>query len=400
MSYKGGILVLVTLNIYAACYYFNYLFFQLRERFGYGDRDNLWFAAACGFLYTFCSWIGGHYSQRRGYLNALKVGGGTVAVALGGACFLNTAGGQLAAMLLWTVGICFTWAPLEALASEGKSRADVARGVGIYNVVWAAGAAVAYFTGGQVMQALGPLSLFWLPATLHTAQLGLIFWLARKTRIEPLPWSTPLQPAASEQSSEAPRSSRTRQFLRLAWLANVFSYMAMSTVVPLIPGLAAQQGLTQAQAGFVASVWMFGRLTAFVVLWKWEGWHYHAVWLTGGYLAMIGSFAALLLAGSLSVIVIAQWVFGLAVGLIYYSSLYYSMDAGDEKGAHGGIHEALIGLGIFGGPAVGGAALSLAPGTAHAGVWAVSGTLLAGFVALLVLKRASDGQAAPPQRKS
>ena len=79
---------------------------------------------------------------------------------------------------------------------------------------------------------------------------------------------------------------------------------------------------------------------------------------------LIFSFAAILVAPSLPVILAAQIVFGAAIGLIYYSSLFYSMDASETKSEHGGIHEAAIGLGNFVGPAVGAAALWLAPQSA------------------------------------
>jgi len=57
----------------------------------------------------------------------------------------------------------------------------------------------------------------------------------------------------------------------------------------------------------------------------------------------------------------AQILFGFSVGLIYYSSLYYSMDVGEASGAHGGFHEAALGVGIFAGPAVGATTLFLFP---------------------------------------
>jgi MYXO-CTERM domain-containing protein len=87
-------------------------------------------------------------------------------------------------------------------------------------------------------------------------------------------------------------------------------------------------------------------------------------------------------------VVLAQIVFGLAVGLIYYSSLFYAMDVGGEaQGEHGGIHEALIGAGIFGGPAIGSVALLCLPDAPHAGVWAVGGFLVLGLVALVAMRR-------------
>jgi MFS family permease len=97
---------------------------------------------------------------------------------------------------------------------------------------------------------------------------------------------------------------------------------------------------------------------------------------------LLVSFAVILLAPSMWPVMLAQVVFGLAVGLVYYSSLFYSMDVGETKGEHGGIHEAAIGAGIFGGPAVGAAALALFPAYATAGAWAVAGLLVLGGMAI------------------
>ena len=63
---KAGYFVLTWLNIYAVAYYFNYLFFHLRQDFGFGNRENLIFAALNGLLYVPASWWGGKFAQRRG----------------------------------------------------------------------------------------------------------------------------------------------------------------------------------------------------------------------------------------------------------------------------------------------------------------------------------------------
>jgi len=90
---------------------------------------------------------------------------------------------------------------------------------------------------------------------------------------------------------------------------------------------------------------------------------------------------------NLAVLVMAQLVFGGALGLIYSSSLFYSMDVGETKGEHGGIHEAAIGLGNFVGPAVGAASLHWVPQYANSGAVAVSVLLLGGLAALLGIWR-------------
>ena len=176
-------------------------------------------------------------------------------------------------------------------------------------------------------------------------------------------------------------------FLRLAWLSNPFAYVAINTLIAVMPGIAGRLKLSTMVAGFYCSLWCFARLGAFFVLWRWNGWHYRFRWLLTAYVVMVITFAAILMAPNLAVLVLAQILFGCVAGLIYYSSLFYSMDLGDTKGEHGGIHEAAIGLGNFAGPAVGAASLYFLPQYANSGALAVSGLLLLGLVGLLATWR-------------
>ncbi len=102
---------------------------------------------------------------------------------------------------------------------------------------------------------------------------------------------------------------------------------------------------------------------------------------------MIATFAAILLFANIWLLVAAQIVFGFAVGLIYYSSLFYSMDASDAKGEHGGVHEAAIGAGIFLGPAIGFSALHLFPANPNSSAHLVSLVLTVGIGGLFFLRK-------------
>jgi predicted MFS family arabinose efflux permease len=387
---KIGYFVLTWLNIYAVSYYFNYIFFHLREVFGFGNFENLLFAALNGLIYVPASWYGGKFAQRYGYLTALKIGVGAMTLVLAAGPWLPGLSGQIGVMVLWTMAVCLTWAPLEALASANESRAGLSHMVGIYNIVWSGGAAVAFFTGGALQALLGRASLFWLPATLHGMQWVLLLFLERRGRLvlaSHKATSAPLDATGTTSPEHHVEPAAAKAFLWMAWLANPFAYVAMNTIVPLLPDVAARLNLSIALAGFVGSVWMFARFFAFVLLWRWTAWHYNFGWLIGSYLTMVVSFGSLLLASNLVVVVVAQLAFGLAVGLIYFSSLFYSMDVGGEsQGEHGGFHEALIGLGIFCGPAVGAITLRFLPGSSNVGVWAVSALLVLGFAGLLRLR--------------
>ena len=49
-------------------------------------------------------------------------------------------------------------------------------------MIWAGTAAVAYFTGGAMLEKLGPQSLFYVPVAIQVVQLGLTLWLESQAR--------------------------------------------------------------------------------------------------------------------------------------------------------------------------------------------------------------------------
>ena len=384
---KIGYFTLAGLNTLATSYFFNYLFFFLHDRFGFGNRQNLWVTALHGFIYIFSAWQCGRFAQSRGYLLSLKFGFLGLLGVMIGAAFLNSAIGQLVIVAVYSIAVCFTWPALESLASEKESRAGMQQMVGIYNCVWAGAAAIAYFTGGKLYDALGKVAIFWLPATLFATQFLLTLWIG-KHRVTVLA-TTPEPPKELHHTPEAAALQQPvspQAFLKMAWLASPFAYIAINTLIAVMPGIAQKLQLSPTRVGLFCSVWFFGRFIAFFLLWQWKGWHYRFRWLLGSFVLLISSFAAILFARELWIILVAQITFGLATGLIYYSSLFYSMDVGEGSSEHGGIHEAFIGLGICLGPAVGAAALQLWPNDPNAGAWAVSGLLVIGLVGLIWLR--------------
>ena len=76
------------------------------------------------------AWQGGNFAQRFGYFTALKVGFVIMMGALAVGSQLHSAGGHIVVMAVTVVGMCFTWPTLEALVSEGETRAGVQRMVG------------------------------------------------------------------------------------------------------------------------------------------------------------------------------------------------------------------------------------------------------------------------------
>ena len=392
---KTGTYVLEGLNAFSTTLYFNYLFFHTRDQFGFTNLGNLTLAALNGLAYVSVVGMAGRFAQKYGYFRALKVGFLIMAVALILGVVVRGVNSTVITMVIWTLGIGFTWPALEAIVSEHEPPGKLQRRIGIYNVIWALGSGLATFVGGALQDRLGTLSTFTIPAVIHLAQLGFLLWLEQQDRgyvpvaMDPNP--TQLGEQAASMRSSVPPSV----FMKMAWVANPFSYVAINGLIPVIPQRAVDLNLDATAAGVFSSVWFFARSAAFVGLWLWTGWHYRFRWLIWSYVAMAICFVLILVGHSFWLLIGAQVVFGFAVGLTYYSSLFYSMDIGDTKGEHGGLHETALGMGIFGGPAIGAVSLRFFPDSPNMNTWAVAVLLTVGMAGLLAL-RYRPGRRQPP----
>lgn len=380
LPYRFPLFVFEALGSLACGFYGNYVFFLFRDRHGFGDLGNLGVAALMGLVIALASWRGGKFAQHRGCFRAMVSGlVGMIAALAIGACFPSLPV-QLAVMVMWAASQFMVWPALEALVTDGVAGAARARIVGIYSVVWASCSALSYFFGGAVFERLGSGSIFWLPPGIHLLQMVVLWGFAR--RHDKPPAAVP-QPSAEPETPATLLRPCPRSFQRMAWLANPFACVAAFTLLAMIPELARRMGLSTTMAGLFCSIWFFARLAAFVVMWQWPGWHYRFRWLLGGYLLLIVGFATVLTADGLLQLAAGQVAFGLAVGVLYYASLFYSMDVGEARAEQGGIHEAMMGAGNLVGPGIGALSLLIAPQAPHAGVWSVSGMLVVGLAVLL-----------------
>src|SRR5882672_10625022 len=97
---KSGYLVFAAINTVATTYFFYFLFFYLRDRFHFGDQQNLWVSAFHGFIYVFAAWQCGKFADRRGYVLSLKLGYAGLTLLMIVGAFLQSA---TAVMLLVAV---------------------------------------------------------------------------------------------------------------------------------------------------------------------------------------------------------------------------------------------------------------------------------------------------------
>jgi MFS family permease len=384
---KGVCFALEALNGLATTYFFYYLYFYTEYQFHFHAMQNLLLAAWLGFVYSLGAFYGGRFAQKFGYFTSIQCGVALMIVAFLGCSLTGSLWLTIGLTMAGSIGMCLTWPAMEALVSEGEPPARLQGLLGFYNFVWAAVAGFAYFTGGAMQDNWGwQTSMFYIPSGILIVELGLAVWLQKKVQQQPaapeaasLPLLHPIK-----EGYRSPIAPAT--FLKLAWIANPMAYLAINTIISSVPALAQRLSLSPMLAGFVCSIWLFARAGAFVALWLWPGWHYRFRFLAAAFVVMIFSFGAMFLAPHFWVLVLSQILLGPALGLIYYSSLFYSMDVGDTKGEHGGIHEAVIGVGNCVGPAVAAAALKFFPDRPGSGALAVCLMLAPGLAVLYWLR--------------
>jgi predicted MFS family arabinose efflux permease len=383
---KAGLFVIEGLNSMSTAWFFYYLYFVMRDKHGFGAMENFLLAAALGLAYAVAAILGGRFAQKAGCLVSLRLGTLVMMAAFALESQTLALWPVMGLAMLANLGMCFTWPALEALVSEGESPRRLQNLIGIYNCVWALASGFAYFVGGAMIERWGWNSIFLVPSAIQMVEVLLVMWIEKQAPLQRRPAivnviSNAPPPVAPIRSPVPPKT-----FLKMALLANPFAYLAINTLFSFMPTIAARLNLDTMRTGFLCSLWLFTRAGAFALLWLWPKWHYRFRYLAASFIAMVAAFAAMLLTVNLQLLVTAEVIFGVAVGLIYYSSLFYSMDVGDTKGEHGGIHEGAIGAGSCAGPAMAFCGLYFFPLNPSSGAYAVTLLMLCGLSGLYWLR--------------
>ncbi|HWD20607.1 MAG TPA: MFS transporter [Verrucomicrobiae bacterium] len=367
-------------------FFFYYLYFLTKDKFGFSQTQNLMLAAALGYVYCAASYVAGRFAHRFGYFFSIRFGLTILILTLGAASQMKQAWPMLGLVVIGNFGMCFCWPALEALMSEGEPPARLQSLVGLYCISWSAAGALTYFAGGAVLQHFGQQSLFFAPVGVFVGVMLFLSWFEKQVENQP-PARADLAQTALHVVAEGYRSPiPAKIFLQMGWLTNPMAYLVVNTVVSTIPSLAEHFQFRPMMAGFVCSTWLFARAATFMLLRLWPRWHYRFRFLGFGFVAMIVSFILMLSVRNLWVLILSQLVLGGCLGLIYYSSLFYSMDVGEAKSEHGGIHEAAIGLGSGSGPAMAAGSVALFPASRASGPVGVSVLLVMGFGMLLWMR--------------
>lgn len=333
--------------------------FWNKTRFGFTDGDNLLFNALGGLAYIFGSLYGGKIADRLGYDRVLAFCLLAIAITLLTGWCLPWHYTPYAIILAYMLGIGPTWPVLEALILHARARWTMPDRLGFYNVNWAFFDGVGFFAS-NILFAWRPDSILWVPGLIHLAA-----WFRLR---RPSPPSVAEGTAAMEiphRGDDIPRP-RKRRFMLTGWLGNSIGFGLLGAFAALTPQMAERLQLSPSQGIRLACTLLFARSLAFFILWKWEGWHYRWSWLQAALWTAPVSLGVAFFAPQRWAVFGALTVLGFTMGVVYSASIYYTLDYGENKGEHGGIHESILGIGSFVAPLAGAVACLLFGGTVGA----------------------------------
>lgn len=277
---------------------------------------------------------------------------------------------QLLAILPFSgAGISMFWPPLQAWMSEitvgGRTRLN--QNIGAFNISWTIGLMLGPVVAGLawdidsylpaltsvvreagIAQELGRYAPFVLAALCAVGVLIVVQTIPRRV------------PGGGEAAPEdrdfvAPDSSVASRFLHLAWIANFASWFGRSLNIVIFTKIATEMGLSGSAIGITIAMFLAGQLLMFLYLRNRSGWQYRLWPLLTALGVAGGAWVLAWFASSPWLFGVAFAVAGMGAGVTYVSSLYYSLEGQSvSRGARAGIHEAVLGSGVFLGPLVGG----------------------------------------------
>lgn len=342
----------------------NGIYFITNSALHYGRRENLWLGVALGVTYLGGAAFAGsmlRLVRRSPKVSTRAVMAGILAL-MGVACLVPLAAQYLAPTLLgpavWALVLVYSpatgvlWPVVESYLSGGRSGRALRFAVGRFNIVWSS-ALVAAFWAMSPLLASRP---FWILAGLGMIHLGMVA----------MAFALPTEPAKHGEAHE-PHPPVYERLLALCRVLMFASYLVLSAAGPVLPIILDRLGAGSAAQPRLASAWLIARVGVFALFERWHGWHgrWWAPWAGLG--AMVAGFAMTVGAPALGsggvglgVFLVGLTLMGAGVAAVYCGALYYALAAGAAEVDAGGRHEAVIGMGYTGGPALGLAALALA----------------------------------------
>lgn len=388
------------------------IYFYTSNRFHWTLRQNFLLAAGQGIVYVIGALSAGKIVSRIDKRVALGLIYTTmallslVALSVGPLVIAFTA-----IMLAYNCVSSMGWPILESLVSGDADAHSLSRRIAIYNIVWSTVAGLMLAIDGTLIEHWAA-GVFLIPAIAHGLSAAAMFRMAGRPERSNLKSQTSNlngfgreAGANSEISIPAAESSALHsiaaepELLRVRtlalWLSRVAlpaTYVAIFSLMALMPSLPSMKNLDPAHQTLLGCTWMVSRSLTFLVLGLGTWWHTRPRLLLVAAIVMFFSFLGVTVrcsdfvdgfaAADVFIMIGAQICLGVALGMIYAGSLYFGMALSEGSTEHGGYHEALIGVGFVVGPGTGAIAETLHPHSVYTAIASVASVVFLSVIAV------------------
>ena len=311
-------------------------------------------AATATFCYSLTSLVSGRLSDRIGRRRGAVL---ACAVLIAAHAALMSAGTKWQLAVLASVagtGSALFWPGMQAWMAElgGKTKFQLNRLLGTFNVTWAAGLVVGPVVAGQVWllgQATGHSQEWCYAVSVLCGVVVLGMVLAVRT-------CPPSGCAETADTEVEPRHPQATTYLHMSWAANFASWFAGGVVAGLFPKLGHELGYDQGLIGLLAAAVHVGQVTMFAIILSTTRWQFRRWPLFGALGLGIAGAGCSAAAPHPGLFALGFLLLGLCAGTTYVGSLFYALQGGGgQRGSRTGLHEAVLGSGVFFGPLLGGA---------------------------------------------
>ena len=241
------------------------------------------------------------------------------------------------------------WPPLMGWVSTGLEDRELGRVLGRYNMSWCSGAVISPFLCGwlSALDARYPLFFaFYLLLFICVSVIGASRWLPGigSDRATGAPHDT--LPGAKDSSCP----------LRFpAWVGLYASFFGVGTLTAVFPLVALEAwAASETVVGMAFTGRGLANVAGFFLLGRIHGWQYKRLPMVAVQWLAVAAFAALSLAGSVTIA--AGWlaVFGLSGAMSYASSFFHGAAGSLNRARRMAIHESILAAGLISGAVAGG----------------------------------------------
>jgi MFS family permease len=349
-----------------------------------GSALELGLVAAIGALsYIAAAPVAGRWSDRTD--RRLMCLGGVLVVALTSllAWWTQALPVLLGLQVLMGLGKALYWPAVEATLADLSDDAGRLRVISRLNVAWSVGKTLGFAAGGLLLARSGFQAVY-----LTGAATVIVAFLLLPRRL-PSPAAPEALPPVAAPSALDPATITT--WRHLGWVANTAAYGALGILTHHLPQWFEFRGWSADRYGWYLATILASQTAVFIVIAgrRQVRWTRRRLWVP----QLVGAVAVAvvpLIAGFAGVLATAP-VFGLACGVCYTASIYFSLAAPTSRGQHAGIHEALVGSGGFLPPLLAGLMVRLGAGLAAPYVLAAGLLALGLAVQVGIVRRAPVG---------